>query len=428
MLKFLNGYGSDGNSVIISFNSNKAISLNKNGNIQLHKTVLGTATFENISVTTKLTAAVAKIGSFESPYAWSDGKNWIPIPLLQIDQTLKVNGDTNLQNVSVYGDLNLTGNLNNIPVANFVTNQTLNSALGGLSIPNLVTTETLNSRFASSVFNTLTVTGNTLLWNNLNLAANKIINASNIRANMPAGLAIYHSAGIDSLVSSFNNDGVSLDGNVSVNGKILPLDGVETSGAIKTKDFGTIMSAGPLTALSEFNCAGRSYFKDTVTISALSYCSENIVSDKGIFAKNLQIEGEARIKAVGQFARTVLDGPLLITGASTTFIASPCNIQNIKASQIYSTSSIPYDDSVFLHQNVINNPNRIEFEETDVVFRKNKRIQGSIFVGNSGSIKFMNGTSQTGQPWFIILNQAIESAMPDVTGLTSSITLINSQI
>ena len=128
-------------------------------------TVLETATFENISVTTKLSAVVAKAGSFESPYAWSDGKNWIPIPLLQIDQTLQVNGDTNLQNVSVYGDLNLTGNLNNIPVTNFVTNQTLNSALGGLSIPNLVTTETLNSRFSTPVFNTLTVTGNTLLWN-----------------------------------------------------------------------------------------------------------------------------------------------------------------------------------------------------------------------------------------------------------------------
>ena len=40
----------------------------------------------------------------------------------------------------------------------------------------------------------------------------------------------------------------------------------------------------------------------------------------------------------------------------------------------------------------------------------------------------MDGTNQTGQPWFISLNQAIESAMPDVTGLTSSIALINSQI
>ena len=52
-----------------------------------------------------------------------------------------------------------------------------------------------------------------------------------------------------------------------------------------------------------------------------------ILSAKGVFAKNLQIEGEAVIKAVGQFKRTVLDGPLLITGASTTFIATPCNIK-----------------------------------------------------------------------------------------------------
>ena len=103
--KILNGYGSDENSLVISSNSNKALSLNPNGNIQFHKTVLETPTFENISVTSKLTAAVIKAGGFESPYSWSDGLNWIPFNLIQIDEILKVNGDTRLQNVNVYGDL-----------------------------------------------------------------------------------------------------------------------------------------------------------------------------------------------------------------------------------------------------------------------------------------------------------------------------------
>jgi len=79
----------------------------------------------------------------------------------------------------------------------------------------------------------------------------------------------------------------------------LPLDGIETSGFIKTTDFGSIISSGPITALNTFNCSGRSYFLDTVTISALSYCSENIVSDKGVYAKDLQIDGEAVIKSYG---------------------------------------------------------------------------------------------------------------------------------
>ena len=50
--KIINGYGSDENSLNISSNSNKAISLNQNGNILIHKPILGTSTFENISVTT----------------------------------------------------------------------------------------------------------------------------------------------------------------------------------------------------------------------------------------------------------------------------------------------------------------------------------------------------------------------------------------
>ena len=147
-----------------------------------------------------------------------------------------------------------------------------------------------------------------------------------------------------------------------------------------------------------------------------------------MFAKNLQIQGEATIKTIGFARRIVLDGSVLITGP-TTFIASNCNAANIQTQTIRSTSSDPYNDALYLNSNVVSNPNRIDFEDTDVTFNKNIRVYGSIFISSMSQIKVWTGSVQTG-PFitYYDLNQAIESSAPDLSGINNSIALISSQL
>ena len=78
-----------------------------------------------------------------------------------------------------------------------------------------------------------------------------------------------------------------------------------------------------------------------MTISALTYCSENIVSDKGVFAKNLQIEGQAKIKSTG-INNIELQGLIKLTGV--TNLNGEVLFPLLYTNALQSITALPYND------------------------------------------------------------------------------------